>query len=79
MKQIKLNTEILPLLQLDMYGSSIDPNEFSQNFYDSLDDEDPRTSETEHFDFAQPWICAVSSSAFHCLISSLVFNAATPL
>lgn len=51
MKQIKLNTEILPLLQLDMYGTSIDPNEFSQRFYDGLDDEDTRTSETEHFDF----------------------------
>lgn len=51
MKQIKLNTEILPLLQLDMYGTNIDPNEFSQHFYDGLDDEDPRTSETENFDF----------------------------
>lgn len=51
MKQIRLNTEILPLLQLDMYGTSIDPNEFSQHFYDGLDDEDTRTSETEHFDF----------------------------
>lgn len=51
MKQIRLNTEILPLLQLDMYGTIIDPNEFSQHFYDGLDDEDTRTSETEHFDF----------------------------
>lgn len=51
MKQIKLNTDLLPLLQLDMYGTNIDPNEFSQNFYDRLDDEDLRTSDTEHFDF----------------------------
>ena len=51
MKQVKLNTEILPLLQMEMYGTAIDPNEVSQNFYDGLDDEDPRTSETEHFNF----------------------------
>ena len=52
MKTIKTNTDLFPILQVCMYGSAIDPNQIGQSFYDCLDSEDPRTSETEHFDRA---------------------------
>lgn len=48
-KLMPIGTNLFPILNVGMYGSNIDMNEIAQSFYESLDSNDPRTSDTEHF------------------------------